>query len=84
MPTLLAGAQHAAKRLKPGGREIAVSDSSVQRALRRCVIVTTTARTVFSDRLQVGEGGDDPITADVAEAEGAYAGGVDNPALLGG
>ena len=84
MPTLLAGTQHAAKRLKPGRRENAVRGSSVQRALRRCVVLTTTAGTVFSERLQVGEGGDDPITADVAEAEGAYAGGVDNPALLGG
>src|SRR5215211_4632965 len=80
-PTLLAGAQHPAERLKPGRREIAVGDSSVQRALRRCVIVAATAWTVFSDGSQVVEGGDNPVTADMAEAEGAHAGRVDHPGV---
>ena len=47
VPTLLAGTEHPAKRLKPSRREIAVRDGNVQRALRRCVIVPATAGTVL-------------------------------------
>ena len=69
------------ERLKPGGREIAVRNGSVQCALRRCVIVAATAGAVFGDGPQIVEGGDDPVTADMAEAEGPNARGVDHPGV---
>ena len=52
MPTLLAGAQHPAKRLKPDGGEIAVRDSCVQGALRGVPSCRATPWAVFGKALR--------------------------------
>jgi hypothetical protein len=84
VPTLLAGAEHPAERLKPAWCELTTRHGSVQRTLRRSVVMPATARAVLSNCAEVIEGGDDSSSADVAEAERAHAGRINNPALSRG
>ena len=79
VPTLLAGAEHPAERLEPASCELTTRHGSVQRTLRSCVIMPATARAVFSNCAKVIECGDDPVSADVTQAEGPDPRGVNNP-----
>src|SRR5688500_11408669 len=81
VPTLLSGTQHAAERRKPGQGELPVRDCSIQGALRCRIIMPATPWAVLRDGPEVIEGGDDSVPADVAEAEGPYARGVDYPGV---
>src|SRR6188472_598283 len=81
VPTLLSRTEHAAKRLKPGGGELAIRHSGVECALRCGVIVRAAPRAALSNRAQVIERGEDPVAADVAEAERSDSRSVNHPGL---
>src|SRR4029450_458771 len=81
VPPLLAGAEHPAERLKPAWCELITRHGSIQCTLTGSVVSPATARAVLRNCPEVIEGGDDSSSADVAEAERAHAGRINNPAL---
>jgi hypothetical protein len=81
VPTLLARAEHPAERLKPARRELTIRHRGVQRTLRGGVVMPTTARAILSNCAEIIEGGNDPVSADMTQAEGPDPRGVDNPGV---
>lgn len=71
-----------AQREKAGGFGVAVGDPGVERAVG--FVVAAGAGAALGAGFEVGEGVDDAGGVDVVEAEGADAGGVDDPAVVAG